>query len=85
MKIYKWTLKLLDRQIIPMPEGSEILTVQAQNGVPCLWAVVNETAQPVPRVIAIYGTGNPMPEMYGKYIASFQQVGFVWHVFELFE
>lgn len=39
--IYKYPLDVTDVQEIKLPVGAEILTVQAQNGTLCLWALVD--------------------------------------------
>lgn len=86
MRIWKFPLEVTDRQELRLPVASKILTVQTQRGVPCLWALVNEeTAANSLRKIAIYGTGNPLPDNPGEYIATFQMHGgdLVFHVFEV--
>lgn len=83
--IWKFPLALLNAQIIVMPEGAEILTVQRQNEQACLWAIVNPERNKEDRLFEIHGTGNPMEDEFGvsrKYIGTFQQPPFVWHVFE---
>ncbi|MRM93757.1 hypothetical protein D1Z98_01870 [Riemerella anatipestifer] len=39
--IYKYNLQVEGTQIISMPKGAEVLSVQAQHGKPCLWALVS--------------------------------------------
>ena len=86
MKIWKWPIRIACQQIVMMPVGSKILTVQMQGLQPQVWALVFETqdAPEVPRVISVYGTGNPILRPPGEYIATFQTSGgdFVWHAFE---
>jgi len=84
MRIWKYPLKDADQQNLKLPVGAKILTVQIQRGVACLWALVDEEMMPSTeiRTIAIYGTGNPMPDEAGEYIATFQAGEFVFHVFE---
>jgi len=89
MKIYKYPLVLTDRQTIHMPYNAKILTAQIQkvggdDGLQ-MWALVDELenlSQPV--TIAIYGTGNPIPNEPGEYISTFQIGGgrLVFHVFQ---
>lgn len=84
--IWKFPIKVTDRQTVPMPVNAEILTAQVQGILPCLWAMVDK-AETVDedRVIEIFGTGNLIHVDMGverKYIATFQQGPFVWHVFE---
>lgn len=86
-RIWKYQLKVTDWQNISMPQDAEILTVQVQNGIPCLWALVNPEAETEIRCIEIFGTGNQILSGMGasrKYISTFQipEAGLVFHVFE---
>jgi hypothetical protein len=38
MRVYKYDLKVIDQQIIEMPVGANLLTVQLQHGNLKLWA-----------------------------------------------
>ena len=85
MKIWKFKLDITDRQIVNMPRVSNPLTVQMQGHACCLWALCDETAPKMPRLIAIHGTGNPMPDEWpGEYVGTFQIHGgaLVFHVFD---
>jgi hypothetical protein len=85
MRIWKWSLQLLDLQSLPIPEGAKLLTVQVQGDMPQLWALVDEKAPIVHRNFATYGTGNPMPDGDpGQYAGTYQMRGgsLVFHVFE---
>lgn len=81
--IHKFPLKITDLQSVTMPKGALILDAQFQNGTLCLWAEVdpNETFRPARR-FEIIGTGNPIPDGSRIHIATVQEAGFVWHVFE---
>jgi hypothetical protein len=84
--IWKFKLQTTDEQELLMPEGSEILTVQIQDGEPCLWAMIENTeSKPEKRLIEIFGTGNPI-NSHGprEYIGTYQLGGgaLVFHVFE---
>lgn len=85
MRIWKWTLNMTDVQTVEMPAAAKLLTVQLQGGMPQVWALCDERAPKEPRHIAIYGTGNPMPDEPGDYIATFQMHGgaLVFHAFEV--
>lgn len=82
--IWKFPLTLTDVQEIILPAGARLLTVQLQDNVPCLWALVNDyIGLTQVRTIEIHGTGNPIEGNHQRrYIATFQQPPFVWHVFE---
>jgi hypothetical protein len=79
--IWKFQLRLTDLQIVSMPKGAEILTVQVQHGIITMWAKVNTDAELVRVPIQIVGTGNPYQSV-GKYIGTVQLDGFVWHLFQ---
>lgn len=70
-----------------MPKGAEILTVQNQNGIPCIWALVNPENEEEERYFEVFGTGHDVPVDIGierKYINTFQLEGgsLVFHLFE---
>ena len=82
--IWKFPLEVTDEQRIEMPEAADILCVQVQGGVPCLWAAVIPDAAKVKRTVAVYGTGHPMKTRQAdKYVGTFQLQGgaLVFHVF----
>lgn len=85
MKIWKSELDMVDRQTLNVPSGARFLAAQMQHGLPYVWFLCEETAEPEERTIAVFGTGNPMPDEPGKYIATFQTNGgdLVWHLFDM--
>ena len=85
--IWKYPLQLVDVQAIQTPRLATLLTVQLQNGVPTLWAMVHEKEIPETRYIAIYGTGTPITRNISSlftinFLGTVQMDGFVWHFFE---
>lgn len=61
--IYKYKLTVQDTVDLCIPEGAKILTLQMQQGCPCIWAEVNPQAPTEERTFAIRGTGldgNPL-------------------------
>jgi len=89
MTIWKYPLLATGRQIVRMPEGAQILTVQTQNDAPCLWALVDEGSGSEERIIYTQGTGEPFiddPEDL-TYIGTYQLqreafgVVLIFHVF----
>lgn len=84
--IWKYRLEVTDYQDLEIPEGSEILSVQVQNGVPCLWVLVHNTeAETVTTKLTTVGTGNPISDDIGKseFIGTYQipTYGFIGHLF----
>ena len=84
--VWKFPLVVDDVQIIEMPANAEILCVQMQGDVPCLWARVESSRPTEPRKILIAGTGHEREDLWGlaHYIGTFQVYGgkLVFHVFE---
>lgn len=84
MKIFKYTLELIGTQIIRMPVDAIILTVQIQNGKPCLWAMIDDRL-PADKAYKIdtYGTGHNVSNESGAYIGTYQlaEGALVFHVF----
>jgi hypothetical protein len=79
--IYKYEVDT----IVVMPIGAEILTVQLQHGTPWIWALVDRNNQLEERNFDIRGTGYEIEDINSKYIATYQEGPFVWHVFEILE
>ncbi len=69
---------------VPMPAGAEVLSMQLQNDVPVMWALVDDQAPTVIRTFAMYGTGHPVHAGHGRFIGTFQTLGgrLVFHLFE---
>lgn len=72
---------------IEIPIDAEILTVQTQNGIACIWALVNPNNNKELRHFELYGTGHDISYETGieiKYINTFQIHGgdLVFHLFE---
>lgn len=82
-QIWKFPLSSKDATV-EMPEHAEILTVQAQGEIPCIWAIVNPDNEKELRHFEIYGTGHDLTASKKKYIGTFQVNGgaFVYHLFE---
>ena len=83
MEIWKFELEVTDEQTIEMPLDAEILTVQVQHGVPCIWVAVVPTNLKVKRGIRIAGTGHTLLTTNG-YIGTFQMMGgnLMFHVID---
>ena len=79
--IFKYTLHMFSEQTIDMPKGAQLLTAQMQNGVPCVWALVDTNADDAKRTIFIHGTGHEIIHDH-PWVATFQDRAFVWHVFD---
>lgn len=83
--IWKFQLETVDGQTLKMPKGANIFTVQTQNEIPCLWALVDPDADKEERIIEIFGTGHPINDEIDRiYIGTYQLMkgSFIGHVFE---
>lgn len=85
MKIFKYTVPLSDDDLVQMPKGATIISVQTQNGIPMMWALVDETQPLIQRRLYLRGTGHEMRDAVGKpFIGTFQIQGgvLVFHLFD---
>ena len=81
--VYKYPFLIDDVVAVDMPAGAEVLLVDAQNGVPTIWAMVNPNAIKTRRRFRVIGTGHSFDRDRLTHVASFQQPPFVWHLFEV--
>ena len=80
--IWKVDLEITDRQVIRLPAGAEMLSVQQQGPEAlCLWALVDRSVPIIQHGIIIVGTGHRVPEDAEDFIGTVQVGPFVWHVF----
>ena len=83
--VYKYHLEIEDEQVVLLPTGSRILTVQQQNNNIFLWALVNPTSPNKQAfTIRIHGTGHAISDSDElEYINTVQLYGgkLVFHVF----
>lgn len=85
--IWKFKLETKDNNIIQMPKGAKILTVEAQYEKPCMWALVDPNQETETRHFEVFGTGHAIrydARNIRKYIGTYQLNGgsLVFHVFE---
>lgn len=84
--IWKYPIATTDLQVVQMPAGAEVLCVQVQRGEPCLWALVDPSAEPEFRSVEVYGTGHTVRIDTGverRYVGTYQLYGgdLIFHVF----
>jgi hypothetical protein len=86
-RVFKYRLEINDVVVLYLPKDAKVLTVQAQNDVPCIWAAVNPAMQELEkRTLRIAGTGHAIvDEIVGDYVGTFQLCNgkLVYHVFEV--
>lgn len=83
--VYKYPLEIEDEQVVLLPTGARILTVQQQNNNIFLWALVNPTSTNAQAfTIRIHGTGHAISDSDElEYINTVQLYGgkLLFHVF----
>jgi len=90
--IHKYGMEISIRyeQEIQIPVNAKVLSVQIQDhgGVGgrqlCMWALVDTELDYVVRRFRVFGTGHKVDTKHAyKHLATVQDGGFVWHVFEV--
>lgn len=80
--IFKYNLRVETTQVLKLPIGAEILSIQNQNGQLALWCLVPPSRGVENVHFLIYGTGESIPEIEKKYLDTVQVGPYVWHVFK---
>lgn len=74
--VYKYPLELVEKQELRLPDNHEILDIQLQNGVPCLWVLLNsDDMEPSAEhrfYITMVGTGHPFNSKQLSFIKTLQ-------------
>jgi len=87
--IWKFEFKrYMDNQYLELPLGYEVLSLQLQGNIPCLWVLVDPNVEKKREIFEIYGTGDEIRYKSGvdrKYIGTWQEQGgkLVWHLFQV--
>lgn len=85
-RIYKYPIPVTDESTLELPEDAEILTFQAQDGKPYIWALVDPTRQLEIVSFRLFGTGHPVENADTlEYVGTIQIEPFVWHLFKSYK
>lgn len=81
--IYKYPLRIVDKQPLTLPKGAQPLTVAIVANELVLYAQVDPLEQTkYQHTVRIFGTGHPIEETAGRYIGTgVMSDGLVWHVY----
>lgn len=82
MTIHKYPFEIADVSYVEIPKYGTILDVAVQDGVPCIWALVDTKHPLVRRQLRIYDTGHEVDSKYFQHLATLHMPPFVWHVFD---
>jgi len=84
-RIYKYPIPVSDEQIIRLPFGYRIISVQVQGLIPTIWAIVDdEQPMMVDVKVKTFVTGQELPDHHFlNYHGTYQLQGgnLVYHVF----
>jgi hypothetical protein len=80
-RIWKYPFEIDNEITVQMPAEAQIVRIECQGGIPCIWALVDPIAPTIMRKFYIFKTGFEIPDGYLHW-ASFEKGIFVWHVFE---
>ena len=86
LKVFKYPISPADYFEIEMPENSQILRIDEQSDLPCLWALVNPSNPKKLYRFRMAGTGHPINENETlEFINTFfmAQGALVFHVFRV--
>ena len=87
LKVFKYPIPINDDAVMELPEGSQILHIDSQQGQPMLWALVNPDAPMEKRRFRFAGTGHPITEDPDNLIhrGTFKMQGdaLIFHIFEI--
>lgn len=79
--IWKFEFPIDDYFKIKMPEGAEIIHINTQNDVPCIWTIVNPENKEIYHKFVIKGTGHSFTGVEKEYVGTIHLKGLVFHVF----
>lgn len=82
--IYKFQFAEQDDFKICLPKNSQILCVQMQDEIPCMWTLMDKNEKAEVRHFRVFGTGHYFALSNYKYIGTFQLFtgSLVFHLFE---
>lgn len=81
--VYKYPIRFEDTLELTLPVGAQLLTVQMQQGMLCLWALVDPEAPKRAYTLHCRGTGHRIGPEVGRYINTIQVEGgaLIFHYF----
>ena len=82
--VFKYDLEWADRQVVYLPENSQIIDAEIQDEQLRIWALHDVLPQEINEVhyIRIAGTGHDIRDNIMRHLKTLHNRGFVWHIFE---
>lgn len=83
MTIWKFPIRITDRQIIEIPVCNKIMHVGLDpRGDLCFWAEVQPDSERVKKMFYVVGTGGRIPGDSMGHLGSITMGPFVWHLYQ---
>ncbi len=78
-----WKYELNDEHIY-VPRNSKVLCVKLQHGTPCVWILVEDYDENVNLLqFQVVETGEEFDITDRKYVGTYEEGPYIWHVFEV--
>lgn len=84
--IWQYTIETLHDNVLEIPKGGQVLSIQIQGGLPQLWVLIDPNAEKGKRTFRLHGTGHGVPDSDKlNFIGTVQldKGELVLHVFEV--
>lgn len=83
--IHKFSIPAIDYFEVQLPATAQVLSVQMQRGIACMWVLLDTNAQYFTRRFRLAGTGHQLSAHETlSFIGTFQPTdGLVFHLFEV--
>lgn len=80
--IWKFPIEIERDQTIQVPETRKFLHVGLDpSNEPCMWFIVDPNSYAVEFPVYVIGTGHPVPGDPLRFLGTFNQGPFIWHIF----
>lgn len=81
--IHKYSIERAGMFARKLPLDSKFLCLQLQESEPQMWFEVDDNSPRQRRFFYVFGTGHEIPpETAMKYVGTWQEGAFVWHLYE---
>lgn len=82
--IYKYPFEITDEQSLTVPNLAVFRHIGLDPaGQPCIWLEVDTDRETNTLPLFVIGTGHPKPTGAKKFLGSFNQGPFMWHVYTI--
>ena len=81
--VYKYTFPINDKFTLRLPQSHQILKVEYQKGVPCMWVLLDRRDKLLNFDFLIAGTGHLIKDKFLYHTSTFmnEEQTLVWHLF----